>query len=118
MKHALRRILLPLALTAVMAFASAGLASASDSTRPSPANCPLITGYVCLAETTGGLQLIPEGQSRTFPGGLPIVEISNGTKSLYCVIASPFNFGVGPKQVRTIDATVRSVAPTDGACLT
>jgi hypothetical protein len=112
------RNLLSLAFAGVMTLASAGISTAADTATPTPSPCGLHIGYVCLAESTGGFQLIPAGERRVYPGGLPIDGISNGTDLLYCVAARPFNYGIGPWQERTISLTVLSVSPTDGACLT
>lgn len=116
MKHRFRlgRILLPVAFVAVMAFASVGVASASTAAQ----TCPQIVGYLCLAEADGGLRLVPDGQEREYPDGLKVIELSNGTKSRYCIGASPFNFSIDPGEVITQTALVFRVAPTDFACLT
>jgi hypothetical protein len=116
MRHAFHRTLLATAFAGIMTLASAGVSSASAAPAPSP--CGLHFGYVCLAEADGGFQLIPAGQRRSFPGGLPIDGISNGTNLLYCVPAREYNYAIGPWEDRTISLTVLAVAPTDGACLT
>jgi hypothetical protein len=114
MKHHLRlaaRILLPLALAAVMSLAAAGVSSASGTATPTAAQCPTIVGYVCLAEADGGFLFIPEGQSRRYPDGLPVVELSNGTATGYCVLASPFSFSLPAWTSVSRATTVFAIGP-------
>ncbi|HEV2783722.1 MAG TPA: hypothetical protein VGX25_30410 [Actinophytocola sp.] len=108
-----------LVLALVAALTMTGL-----STTPAPASpashaqtCPLVLGYVCLARPIGPAELIPAGESRTYPDGLPVVGMTNGTTVEYCVVAAPISFGLPPWERSPFAVTVRSVAPSLGVCL-
>lgn len=114
MKHHLRlaaRILLSLALAAVMSLAAVGVSSASGPATPTAAQCPIFVGFVCLAEPDGDFRLIPEGQSRKYPDGLSVVALSNGTATNYCALASPFSFSLPAWTQASRSTTIFAIGP-------
>lgn len=92
-----------------MTLAAAGGSSAASTT--TAAQCPTVIGYVCLAEAGGGFRYIPEGQAREYPDGLPVVALSNGTATNYCVLASPVSFSLPPWTQLSRSTTVFAIGP-------
>ena len=101
---------------ATLMLAGAGLSAAPAAAAPAQ-TCPLVRGFVCLAPRSGPLELIPEGERRAYPAGLPVTGMSNGTRISYCVVATPVNFVLPAGSVSSRPSTVRTVAPNPGACI-
>ncbi len=108
-----RSLVVALGATVVVAV---GSVSASAAERDAAVACP--TGYVCLLPLLGSGQplLVPEGQGVSFDPALLITEITNSTKTGYCVTGQ-LSHGLAPGQTNTWDNSVRAVSPSIGACL-
>ena len=93
----------------VSAFAAtAAIAPAVPAAAAAAIPCPF--GYVCMALPQGTIIAVPEGQSKTFPGGVTMAGITNQTKISYCVNGSlNFALGAGAEVIRT--QTVTSFGP-------
>lgn len=87
--------------------------AAADAT---PVSAPCPAGFVCLQPKPTGLSprpvLIPQGESRTFTGGLAVSRVTNHTNLGYCVFASA-SFGLHAGADRIGDTTVFGVSPGD-----
>jgi hypothetical protein len=81
------------AVAAALAVGTTTLAPAASAAETAPAPiCP--SGYVCLyANAAARPVLIPQGERRTFPGGLTVQEYVNATKIGYCV-SGQISFGL------------------------
>lgn len=78
-------------------------APASHATTADLYTCP--SNYVCVDTSPWTPEpdvLIPAGQSRSFPGGVKVYELTNHTKMLYCVKGSP-SFALSPATFRKFD---------------
>ncbi|MEV0622821.1 hypothetical protein AB0I81_56555 [Nonomuraea sp. NPDC050404] len=99
----------------ISAFLLAGIvstagATASEATTAQAPLCPY--NYLCITTTAPGAnpdQLIPAGQSKTFPGGIRAYEFVNNTSMLYCVGGSP-SFALPPRDSRSFNPAIRVVS--------
>ncbi|WP_347698722.1 hypothetical protein [Nonomuraea sp. B12E4] len=91
-------------------------AAAAEQADQSAVPCP--SGYVCLQPAaTPGVRpiLVRQGETRSFPDGLPVSSVSNQTLLNYCVSAQPFNYWLAPGSEAVRAHVVRAVGPYD-AC--
>jgi hypothetical protein len=98
--------------------ATLGITALPAAAEPLAASCPFVAGQVCLAEPSGVLVLVPAGKGQTFSPALPVVDMTNGTTTAYCVAATPVNFilSAGHEVTRSMSVIGVSPAPPGTFC--
>ncbi|MEV4582585.1 hypothetical protein AB0K16_56165 [Nonomuraea jabiensis] len=112
-----------MAATAIALTTAAATAAATATFAAQPATaasqaaavCP--TGYLCLQPSASSARvvLVKQGDSRSFPGGLQVGQVSNQTGVAYCVSSTPYGYTLGAKLTAARAHTVLSVKPA-GVC--